>query len=95
MVYQDKRTERDGDGGGTVRKAPVLGVGSKICVRNRFLGDWSMGFEVADVLGDGYRIRRVSDGLSFPDVFPFDEVRLERRLDPERGVAGSCLDREE
>ena len=76
------------------RRRPALGVGMKICVRNRFLGDWSMGFEVADVLGDGYRIRRISDGLCFPDVFPLDDVRLERRQDPERGVVGSCLDRE-
>ncbi len=92
MVYQDEQP--DGDGAkATKRTVPALGVGMKICVRNRFLGDWSMGFEVAAVTGEGYRIRRVSDGLSFPDVFPFDDVRLERRLDPERGVAGSCLDR--
>jgi hypothetical protein len=76
--------------------APVspLGMGTKICVRNRFLGDWSKGFEVAEVLRDGYRIRRTSDGLAFPDVFPFQEVRMERRHHPERGVVGSYLDRE-
>jgi hypothetical protein len=72
----------------------TLDLGAKVCVRNRFLGDWSTGFEVAEVFHHGYRIRRVSDGLSFPDVFPFEEVRLERRLHPDRGVLGSCLDRE-
>jgi hypothetical protein len=65
----------------------------RICVRNRFLGDWSSGFEVAEVLHDGYRIQRVSDGLAFPDVFPIEEVRLERRQQPERGLDGSYLDR--
>jgi hypothetical protein len=73
---------------------PTLEPGTKICVRNRFLGDWSKGFEVAEVLGDGYRIRRVSDGLDFPDVFPVADVRLERRNHPERDVDGSYLDRE-
>jgi len=94
MVYEGEPTDSEvrwetTDGGG-----PALEVGTKVCVRNRFLGDWSMGFEVVDVLGDGYRLLRISDGLSFPDVFPFDDVRLERRQDPERGVIGSCLDRE-
>ncbi len=49
--------------------ASTLGVGTKICVRNRFLGDWTTGFKVAEVLGDGYRIRRLLDDHVFPDVF--------------------------
>ena len=60
-------------------------VGTRIYVRTRYLGEWSGGFEVAEVLDDGYRIRRTSDGYDFPDVFPFDDVRLERRRDPLRG----------
>ncbi|HXQ63100.1 MAG TPA: hypothetical protein VN796_12260 [Acidimicrobiales bacterium] len=71
----------------------ALGVGTKVCVRDQFLGDWSSGFEVVEVLHDGYRIERLSDGLAFPDVFPADAVRLERRHDPDRGIAGSYLDR--
>ena len=63
------------------------------CVRNRFLGDWTTGFKVAEVLSDGYRIRRLSDGHSFPDVFAFDDVRLERRQHPLREISGSHLDR--
>ena len=48
---------------------PTLDVGTKVCVRNRFLGDWTTGFRVAEVFRDGYRIRRLSDGHVFPDVF--------------------------
>jgi hypothetical protein len=73
--------------------APELEIGVKICVRNRFLGDWSSGFEVAEIVPDGCRIRRVSDGLTFPDVFSVTDVRLERRQESERGIAGSYLDR--
>lgn len=72
---------------------PRLDVGMEVCVRNRFLGDWTSGFTVAEVLSDGYRIERLSDGHTFPDVFPFDEVRLERRQQPLRGITGSHLDR--
>jgi hypothetical protein len=74
-------------------RLPTLELGTKVCVRNRFLGNWSSGFEVVEVLGDGYRIRRVSDGLAFPDVFSSEDVRVERRQEPERGIAGSYLDR--
>ena len=73
--------------------AATLDVGRKVYVRNRFLGDWSTGVEVAEVLGDGYRIRRLSDGQVFPDVFAFNDVRLERRQQPLRGIAGSHHDR--
>jgi len=72
---------------------PALGVGTNVCVRNRFVGDWVTGFRVAEVLGDGYRIRRFSDDHVFPDLFAFDDVRLERRQQPLRGITGSYLDR--
>jgi len=72
---------------------PTLDVGTKVCVRNRFLGDWTSGFEVAEVHHSGYRIRRLLDGHAFPDVFPFEDVRLERRQHPLRGIGESWLDR--
>jgi hypothetical protein len=75
--------------------APVLDVGTKVSVRSRFLGQWSGGFEVAAVLDAGYRIRRLSDDHAFPDVFPFEDVRWERRRQPERGIGSSYLDRRE
>jgi len=72
---------------------PTLNVGMRVCVRNRFLRDWTTGFEVAEVLRDGYRIRRLSDGHDFPDVFAHEDVRRERRQDPLREAGGSYLDR--
>ena len=72
---------------------PTLEIGTQICVRDRFLGNWSSGFVVAGALPGGYHIRRLSDGLAFPDLFGVDDVRVERRQEPDRGIAGSYLDR--
>lgn len=73
--------------------AAPLDVGTKVYVRNRFLGNWSSGFRVAEVLDDGYRLRRLSDGQVFADVFPFHDVHQERRQHPLRGIGESYLDR--
>jgi hypothetical protein len=56
-----------------------LSRGTRIDVRNRFVGGWSHGFEVAERVDDGYRIRRLSDDSVLPDVFSTDEVRPEHR----------------
>jgi len=71
----------------------MLDVGMRVYVRDRFLGEWTSGFVVAVVLTDGYRIRRLSDDYTLPDVFLHDDVRRERRQHPLRGIAGSYLDR--
>jgi hypothetical protein len=71
----------------------VLAVGTPVYVRNRFIGHWSVGFEVVEVVEDGYRLRRQSDGQLFPDVFQFRDVLEERRRSPQRGVDESYLDR--
>jgi hypothetical protein len=71
----------------------ALTVGTKVSVRNRFLREWTSGFQVAAVLTDGYRIRRLADDHVFPDVFPFDDVRLERRRPPLREISGTRRDR--
>ena len=71
-----------------------LDVGTKVYVRNRFQGDWSSGFMVAEVVDHGYRLRRLSDGQVFTDVFPFHDVHVERRQHPLRGVDESWLDRQ-
>jgi len=71
---------------------PVFDVGTKVYVSDRFLGNWTSGFAVAEVLDDGYRLRRLTDGRVFPDVFPFDDVRLERR-DPEHRPPEPYFDR--
>ena len=61
----------------TTSRTP-LGVGSAVDVRNRFVGTWSDGFEVAEHVNDGYLIRRSSDGAILPDVLGQNEVRPDR-----------------
>ncbi len=57
----------------------VLHEGTHVEVRNRFDARWTRGFVVAEVVGDGYRIRRSSDAQVLPTVFTGDEVRREPR----------------
>jgi hypothetical protein len=93
-VYESKQPGRADASADEDADVEILEVGTTICVRNRFIGNWSSGFQVAEVLDDGYRIQRLSDGLTFPDLFAFDDVRIERRHHGERGITGSFLDRE-
>jgi len=55
-----------------------LTPGTKVDVRNRYQGTWVRGFEVAEVVQDGYRIRRMSDGSTLGELFARDDVRRER-----------------
>ena len=70
------QTVEDGDPG---RR---LEVGAPVLVVDQYLGNWSPGFEIAEVCQDGYRLRRFTDGRIFPDVFTFDSVREDRRIQP-------------
>jgi hypothetical protein len=57
-----------------------LSPGTRVDVRDRYVGAWSRGFEVAEkVNADGYRVRRVSDGSILPEPMSGDEIRPERR----------------
>jgi hypothetical protein len=56
-----------------------LAEGTAVDVRNRFVGSWSHGFEVAEDVEGGYRVRRLSDNTVLPDIFPSEDIRLERR----------------
>lgn len=55
-----------------------LDVGAAVEVRNRFVGKWCHGFEVADHVGGGYVLRRVSDRATLPEVMSHEEVRSDR-----------------
>lgn len=57
------------------RPASVLDERTRVTVRDRYLGAWNAGFEVAQVVHGGYRIRRLSDGSVLPVPLPFDQVR--------------------
>ncbi len=52
-----------------------LASGQSVEVRTRFDGSWSEGFRIAYSTNDGYRVRRASDDMELPDVFPPDQVR--------------------
>jgi len=53
--------------------------GTRVEVRSRFDARWARGFEVAEVLADGYRLTRLSDGSLLPVAFDFEDVRRERK----------------
>ncbi|MDQ1394819.1 MAG: hypothetical protein QOG64_78 [Acidimicrobiaceae bacterium] len=57
----------------------VVKPGTAVEVRQRLDHAWARGFEVAEVLSEGYRIKRLSDGRVLPAEFCFADVRKERR----------------
>ena len=42
-------------------------VGSRVEVHTRFTDSWASGFEIAEVVDEGYRLRRTSDGSMLPE----------------------------
>lgn len=65
------------EGGADV--ATSLAAGTKVEVRTGYDRSWADGFEVVSASLEGYRVRRLSDGMELPVVFPDDEVRRARR----------------
>lgn len=59
--------------------AELLPIGTKVEVRRRFDQHWARGFEVAGHVGDGYQLRRMSDGEVLPVAFDPDSLRKERK----------------
>ena len=53
--------------------------GTRVDVRSRFDARWTHGFEVAETVSGGYRIRRLSDGALLPTEFAAADVRPERK----------------
>lgn len=56
-----------------------LPLGHRVEVRSRFDRSWARGFEIAEILPRGYRLRRLSDGVVLPADFSPDDVREERK----------------
>lgn len=50
-------------------------VGEKVEVHTRFTDSWAPGFVIDDVVGEGYRLRRLSDGAVLPGVTGESDVR--------------------
>ena len=58
------------------RTQPRHQVASRVEVRTRYeQGQWAGGYEIAQVVGLGYRIRRPGSPDTLPDVFVRDDVR--------------------
>lgn len=56
-----------------------LEPGSRVDVRSSLDGSWSHGFEVVEVVEEGYLVRRSSDERILPRPLLPDDVRRERR----------------
>ncbi len=50
-------------------------IGEKVEVHTRFTDSWAQGFVIADVVGEGYRVRRLSDGAVLPGVTGENDLR--------------------
>jgi hypothetical protein len=50
-------------------------VGMLVDVQGRYLGTWRRGFEVAEILYEGCRVRRCSDQSVLAGIVPYEEVR--------------------
>lgn len=61
------------------RAEPTVGPGMSVEVRRRFDQRWTRGFEVAEVVGGRYRLKRLSDGEILPVEFDAEEIRPERK----------------
>lgn len=60
------------------RRIGHIGPGTRVEVRSGYRSSWARGFEVADVEGEQYVVRRVSDGHVLPETFDPEALRRER-----------------
>lgn len=58
---------------------PGLASGARVEVRNHFDGSWSGGFQVEEMVAEGYSLRRLSDHTVLPRPFTPEDVRLDLR----------------
>ncbi len=56
----------------------ALTPGTRVEVRRRYDNRWTRGFEVVGVEGDGYLVKRLSDGTLLPASFARADLRRER-----------------
>ena len=54
---------------------PRLQPGTRVEVRSRFDSKWARGFEITELIGEQYRLRRLSDGTELPVSFAGADVR--------------------
>jgi hypothetical protein len=54
----------------------MIKVGTEVEVRNRFTGEWSVGFEVVGRANGLFHVRRLRDGAILPVGFGNEEIRV-------------------
>ncbi|MEJ7584943.1 MAG: hypothetical protein WKF43_12885 [Acidimicrobiales bacterium] len=52
-----------------------MDIGQPVEVYTAFVDAWASGFEIADVVPEGYRVRRQSDGSLLPGPTSDSDVR--------------------
>ena len=55
--------------------ARALHVGEQVEVHTKYNDSWVGGFEVAEVVEGGYRVRRTSDGTLLPNLTGEEDLR--------------------
>lgn len=55
-----------------------MNIGDKVEVHTQFDDTWAPGFEVVEILPDGYQVRRTSDGALLPGYTSADDLRPHR-----------------
>jgi hypothetical protein len=56
----------------------VVKIGDEVEVHTKFSDSWSSGFEIAEVVLGGYRVKRLSDGSILPGFTSDDDLRSVR-----------------
>ena len=59
----------------TVEEVLQVQIGQQVQVHVRYTDSWATGFEVADVVPGGCRLRRKSDGSVLPVLIAADDLR--------------------
>ena len=55
-------------------------MGDAVELHTKFDDSWSAGFEIAEVRGGEYRVRRSRDGELLPDLTSEDDLRAARSM---------------
>jgi hypothetical protein len=55
--------------------ARVLHIGEPVEVHTKYNDSWVSGFEIAEVVEGGYRVRRTSDGTLLPNLTGEEDLR--------------------
>jgi hypothetical protein len=56
-------------------EVPLVEIGDQVEVHTKFSDSWVGGFEIAEIVPDGYRVRRKSDGSLLPGYTSESDVR--------------------